>query len=123
MAEAQDECWLHPVSSLLLGVGLEQLPEGSVGSEQRPLPYFPFLSPSSSFFRAAAPRGSFLAAGKAGSAWHSPALLCSLHPYPDPAVALAEIFFSQLHILLLFLEKRLWWSLWDCPMAHPRSCQ
>lgn len=94
MTEAQDDHW-SPVSSLVLRVGLEQLPEVSVGSEQRPLPYFPFLSPSSSFFRPAALRGSFLAAGKAGSAWHSAALLCSLIPrllplHPCPSLAAAH---------------------------------
>lgn len=38
-------CTLSP--SLMLGLGLEQIPVVSVGSEQRPLPYFPLLSPSS----------------------------------------------------------------------------
>lgn len=114
MTEAQDECWLHPGSSLVLGMSLEQLPEVSVGSQQRPLPYFPFLPPSSSFFRAAAPRGSFLAAGRAGSAWPGAAPLCPpcppqllpLHPCPDPAVPLAEIFSPKLHILLLFFGEK-----------------
>lgn len=117
MAEAQDECWLHPVSSLVLGVGLEQLPEGSVGSKQRPLPYFPFLSPSSSFLRAAAPRGSF----QAKQAQPGTELLFCVPsipvlpwllptPIPDPALALLEIF-SPSSISCCFFWRKGWGGL------------
>lgn len=44
-------------------------------------------------------------------------------PVPDLAMALPEIFSPSSTSCCFFLEKRLWWSRWDCPMAHPRSCQ